>query len=415
MKRVLILVENLPSPFDRRVWQEATALRDAGYTVSIICPTGPGCEKAFEAIEGIHVWRYRLPLEASGALGYAAEYGTALFKSWILSLKVLATRGFDIVHACNPPDLFFLLGRFYKLFGKKFVFDHHDANPELYEAKFGRRDLLWKAMVWLEKLTFRAADISIATNESYKRIATTRGGMVPDRVFVVRSGPSLERMKVLPPKPSLKKGMEYLVGYVGVMGRQEGIDYLLRAAAHIVHDLGRNDVHFGLVGGGTSLEEMRQFAVALGLQRHVTFTGRVSDREMLEMLNTADVCVNPDVANEMNDISTMNKVMEYMALGKPIVQFDLAEGRFSAREASLYARRNNAFDFAYRILDLLDDPKKRATMGEYGRRRVLEQLEWRHEAPKLLAAYEVLTSGVVRSDRRHPAAPSTRSAILPPR
>jgi glycosyltransferase involved in cell wall biosynthesis len=414
-RRVLILVENLPSPFDRRVWQEAGALRDAGYTVSIICPTGPGCEKAFEAIDGIHIWRYRLPVEASGALGYLVEYGSAILKSFFLSLRVLSTRGFDIVHACNPPDLFFVLGRFYKLFGKKFVFDHHDANPELYEAKFGNRGFFYKLLLLLERLTFRTADISIATNESYKRIAVTRGGMAPERVFVVRSGPSLERMKVLPPRESLKKGSRYLVGYVGVMGRQEGIDYLLRAAAHIVHDLKRNDVHFGLVGGGTSLEEMRRLAAELGLQRHVTFTGRVGDREMLEMLNTADVCVNPDVANEMNDISTMNKVMEYMALGKPIVQFDLAEGRFSAREASLYARRNNAFDFACRILELLDDPALRKKMGAYGRRRVLEELEWRHEAPKLLAAYEALTSGVVRPDRRRPAAPSTRSAILPPR
>jgi glycosyltransferase involved in cell wall biosynthesis len=415
-RRVLILVENLPSPFDRRVWQEASALRDAGYTVSIVCPTGPGCEKAFEAIDGIHIWRYRLPFEASGALGYLAEYAFALLMTFLLSLRIFFGRGFDIVHACNPPDLFFLLGRFYKLFGRKFVFDHHDANPELYEAKFGsRKGLYYKLLLLLERLTFRTADISIATNESYKRIATTRGGMPPERVFVVRSGPSLERMRILPPVEKLKCGKPYLVGYVGVMGRQEGIDYLLRAAAHIVHDLGRNDVHFGLVGGGTSLEEMRALAAELGLQRHVTFTGRVGDREMLEMLNTADVCVNPDVANEMNDISTMNKIMEYMALGKPIVQFDLAEGRFSAREASLYARRNNAFDLAYRILDLLDDPGLRSRMGAYGRRRVLEALEWRHEAPKLLAAYEALTSGVVRPDRRRTAAPSTRSAILPPR
>jgi glycosyltransferase involved in cell wall biosynthesis len=416
MKRVLILVENLPSPFDRRVWQEAGALRDAGYTVSIICPTGPGCEKAFEAIDGIHIWRYRLPFEASGALGYLAEYAFALLMTFLLSLRVFFGRGFDIVHACNPPDLFFLLGRFYKLFGRKFVFDHHDANPELYEAKFGsRKGFYYKLLLLLERLTFCTADISIATNESYKRIATKRGGMPPEKVFVVRSGPSLERMKVLPPDPSLKKGMKYLVGYVGVMGRQEGIDYLLRAAAHIVHDLGRNDVHFGLVGGGTSLEEMRALAAELGLQRHVTFTGRVGDREMLEMLNTADVCVNPDIANEMNDISTMNKIMEYMALGKPIVQFDLAEGRFSAREASLYARRNNAIDLAQKIVELLENPERRHAMGAYGRRRVLEELEWRHEAPKLLAAYEALTAGIVRPDRRRPAAPSTRSAILPPR
>ena len=414
MKRVLVLVENLPSPFDRRVWQEAATLRDAGYSVSIVCPTGKGCERRFERIEGIDIWRYELPVEGSGALGYLVEYATALFKSWILSLRVLTTRGFDIVHACNPPDLFFLIGGFYKLLGKKFVFDHHDANPELYEAKFGKRGAFYRLLCFLEKATFRTADICIATNESYRRIALERGAMAPEKVFVVRSGPSLERMQILPPKNELKRGRKYLVGYVGVMGRQEGIDHLLRAAAHIVHDLGRSDVHFGLVGGGTSLEEMRRLAQELGIADYVTFTGRVSDAEMLAMLNTAEVCVNPDVANEMNDISTMNKVMEYMALGKPIVQFDLAEGRFSAREASLYARRNNAFDFASKILELLQNPKKRQAMGELGRRRVLEQLEWRHEAPKLLAAYASL-QGLVRPDLRRPAAPSSRSAILPPR
>lgn len=392
-RRVLFLVENLPSPFDRRVWQEALALRDAGYAVSIICPTGRGCERKFEVLEGIHLWRYDLPTEAEGALGYLVEYCVALLKTWILTFKVLSARGFDVVHACNPPDLFFLVGGFWKLFGKKFLFDHHDANPELYEAKFGRRDFLYRMMVRLEKLTFRTADVSIATNESYRRIATGRGGMAPEKVYVVRSGPSLERMKILPPSEALRKGRKFLVGYVGVMGRQEGIDYLLRAAAHIVHDLGRKDVHFGLVGGGTSLAQMRRLATELGLDAHVTFTGRVSDREMLEMLNTADVCVNPDVANEMNDISTMNKVMEYMALGKPLVQFDLAEGRFSAREASLYARRNNALDLASKITELLDDPARRRAMGEFGRRRVLEELEWRHEAPKLLAAYEALWRG----------------------
>jgi glycosyltransferase involved in cell wall biosynthesis len=414
VKRVLVLVENLPSPFDRRVWQEATTLREAGYAVSIICPTGKGCERKFEAVDGIDIWRYDLPVEGSGVLGYFAEYAFALTKSFLLSVRIAFGRGFDIVHACNPPDLFFLIGGFYKVFGKKFVFDHHDANPELYEAKFGKRGFLWRAIVWLEKLTFRAADIAIATNESYRRIAIERGGMAPEKVFVVRSGPSLGRLKIQPPDERLKKGRKFLVGYVGVMGRQEGIDYLLRAAAHLVHDLGRRDVHFGLVGGGTSLEEMRRLAQELDIAGYVTFTGRVPDAEMLAMLNTADVCVNPDVANEMNDISTMNKVMEYMALGKPIVQFDLAEGRFSAREASLYARRNNAFDLASKILELLQNPAKRRAMGEFGRRRVLEELEWRHEAPKLLAAYDAL-HGVVRTDLRRLAATSTRSAILPPR
>ena len=380
-RRVLILVENLPSPFDRRVWQEATTLRAAGYGVSIICPTGKGCEKKFESIDGIDIHRYDLPNEAEGALGYLIEYSAALAFTFWLSLKVK----FDVIHSCNPPDLFFLIGWIYKLFGKKFLFDHHDANPELYEAKFGRRDFLWKVMCFLEKLTFRTADVSIATNESYRRIAVERGGMDPDRVFVVRSGPSLDRMRIVPPSPKQRK---VLVGYVGVMGKQEGIDLLLQSVAEIVKT--RQDVHFGLVGGGTSLEEMKALARELGVADYVTFTGRVPDAELLAVLNTADVCVNPDVANEMNDISTMNKIMEYMALGKPIVQFDLTEGRHSAQEASLYAKRNDPADFARRICELLDDPERRRRMGEYGRRRGLEQLEWRHEAPKLLAAYAAL-------------------------
>jgi glycosyltransferase involved in cell wall biosynthesis len=398
-KRILILVENLPSPFDRRVWQEAGALRDAGYGVSIICPTGKGCEKKHEHIDGIDIWRYDLPKEGSGALGYLVEYSAALLLTFVLSLKVWWKSGFDVVHVCNPPDLFFLIGGFFKTFGKKFVFDHHDACPELYEAKFGRKNLFYRLMLLLEKLTFKTADVSIATNHSYRRIAIERGGMDPTKVFVVRSGPSLERMKIVPPVEALKKGRRYLVGYVGVMGKQEGIDYLLRAAAHLVHEMKRGDVHFGLVGGGTSLDEMKALAQELRVSDHVSFTGRVSDGALLAMLNTADVCVNPDVANEMNDISTMNKVMEYMALGKPIVQFDLAEGRFSAGEASLYARRNDAADLALKIAELLDEPARRAAMGAFGRRRVETALEWRHEAPKLIAAYEALWGAAGRAAR----------------
>jgi glycosyltransferase involved in cell wall biosynthesis len=403
-RRVLILVENLPSPFDRRVWQEACALRDAGYTVSIICPTGRGCEEKFAAIDGIHIWRYDLPNEADGALGYALEYSAALFWTFLLSVRVLFGRGFDVIHACNPPDLFFLIGGFYKLFGKKFLFDHHDANPELYVAKFGRKDLFYRLMLAVERMTFKTADVSIATNHSYRRIALERGGMPSDKVYVVRSGPSLERLKIVPAQPELKKGRKFMVGYVGVMGRQEGIDYLLQAARHIVYDLGRADVHFGLVGGGTSLEEMKALARELGVEDYVTFTGRVPDAELLAVLNTADVCVNPDIATEMNDISTMNKIMEYMALGKAIVQFDLAEGRYSAQSASLYAARNDAVDFGNKIVELLDNPQLRREMGEFGRRRVVDELEWRHEVPKLLAAYESLWAGKPAKRALTPAA-----------
>ena len=248
-------------------------------------------------------------------------------------------------------------------------------------------------MLWWERLTFFFADVSIATNESYKRIALERGKMPPEKVFVVRSGPKLDRLRIIPPVERLKNGRRFLVGYVGVMGQQEGIDYLLRAIRHIVQERGRSDIQFGLVGGGTSLDEMKDYARQLGVSDYVTFTGRVPDQELLEMLNTADVCVNPDVANEMNDKSTMNKIMEYMALGKPIVQFDLTEGRFSARRASLYAKQNDEVDFAEKILELIDNEALREEMGEFGRQRVTHELEWKYEAPKLLAAYDCLFKG----------------------
>jgi glycosyltransferase involved in cell wall biosynthesis len=390
-RRVLILVENLPSPFDRRVWQESTTLRDAGYKVSIICPTGKGYEEYYEEVEGIHIYRYDLLIEAEGPKGYLLEYSIALWHTFRLAWKVRQEQGFDAIQACNPPDLLFVIAGFFKLFfGTKFLFDHHDLGPELYEAKFARRDFLWKITSWFEQLTFRTADVSVATNESYKRIAIERGGMMPEKVCVVRSGPKLDRLRILPPVEALKRGRKFLVGYVGVMGKQEGIDLLLQAARHTVMDMGREDVHFGLVGGGTSLEEMKRLAMKLGIAEYVTFTGRVPDQEMLAMLNTADVCVNPDVVNEMNDKSTMNKIMEYMALGKPIVQFDLTEGRFSAQDASLYAAKNDPVDMAHKIVELLDDPERRVRMGAYGRNRVLNELEWKYEVPKLLRAYDTL-------------------------
>jgi len=389
-KRTLIIVENLPVPFDRRVWQEATTLIKAGYEVSIICPKGVGATASFEVIDGVHIYRHPLPIEAEGALGYALEYGWALFWEFVLAWRVFLTRGFDVIHGCNPPDTIFLVGGFFKLFGKKYLFDHHDINPELYEAKFARKDVFYKIIVWLERMTFKTADVSIATNESYKRIAIERGGMAPDKVHVVRSGPDLRRLKVLPPQAELKKGKAFLVGYVGVMGKQEGIDFLLRAARYIVHDLKRTDIHFGLVGGGTSLEDMKKYASELGVADYVTFTGRAPDQELLAMLNTADVCVNPDVANEMNDKSTMNKIMEYMALGKPIVQFDLTEGKVSAQKASLYARKNDERDLADKIIELIDNPTLRREMGEYGRHRVEHELAWEFEVPRLLRAYESL-------------------------
>jgi glycosyltransferase involved in cell wall biosynthesis len=393
-RRVLIIVENLPCPFDRRVWQEARTLRAAGCEVSIICPTGRGYEARYELLDGIHIYRHDLPLDARGAAGYLLEYASALAREFVLALRIFFTRGFDVIHACNPPDNIFLIGGFFKLFfRRKFLFDHHDLCPELYLAKFNRKDLLYRLMLLWERWTFRMADVSIATNESYRRIAIERGGMPPERVFVVRSGPDLTRVRPMPPDSRLRRGREHLVGYVGVMGKQEGIQYLLKAAQHIVRSLGRHDIHFGVVGGGPELERMRALAVQLQVADHVTFTGRVSDAEMLATLSTADVCVNPDEFNEMNDKSTMNKIMEYMALGKPIVQFDLAEGRVSAGPASLYARSNDAVDLADKIVELIDNPQRAATMGRLGQQRVREELSWDHQAPELLKAYGTLWTG----------------------
>lgn len=389
-KRILIIVENLPAPFDRRVWSEATTLVCNGYEVSIICPKGKDATKSFEIIDGIHIYRHPLPLDARGSLGYLAEYSSALFWEFLLSLKVLYQRGFDVVHACNPPDLIFVIGAFYKLFGKRFVFDHHDINPELYEAKFGKRDFLWRMMVCLERLTFKCADISIATNDSYRAIAIKRGKMPPEKVFVVRSGPNLTRVRAVPPDEKWKNGRQFLVAYVGVIGQQEGLDLLLESVSHIRSVRKRDDVQFMIVGGGPELKAIKGLARDMQLSDAVRFLGRVDDPTLFSVLSTADVCVNPDRPNAMNDKSTMNKIMEYMALGKPIVQFDLTEGRFSAQQASLYAKNTDTADFGDKIIQLLDSPSVRESMGQFGQKRVKEELSWEHEKPKLLNAYSVL-------------------------
>jgi len=386
-KKVLIIVENLPAPFDRRVWEEATALRDNGAEVSIICPTGKGYEKKYETIDDIVIYRHNLPLEADGAAGYLIEYGTALFSEFRLAVKCHFDRGFDVIHACNPPDLIYLVALPFKLLGKRFLFDHHDINPELYLAKYGRKDFFYKLMLFLERRTFKNAHVCIATNESYKKIALERGGKKPEEVFVVRSGPNLNRLKRVAPNQKWKQGRNYLVGYVGVMGKQEGLTYLVDAANHITRDLNWPDIHFVCIGGGTELENIKKYAKEKEVMDHFTFTGRIPDKTLLEILNTADICVNPDEYNEMNDKSTMNKVMEYMALGKAIVQFDLSEGRVSAQEASLYARRNDPVDFAKKIITLLENPDLAEKMGLYGYNRVKNTLEWQYEKENLYNAY----------------------------
>jgi glycosyltransferase involved in cell wall biosynthesis len=392
-RRVLIVVENLPVPFDRRVWNEATTLKAAGYEVTVICPAMKPHLTKYEVIEGIHIYRHWLPIQARGCRGYFLEYSVALLMEFWVASRVFIKHGFDVIHACNPPDTIFLLALPFRIvFGRRFLFDHHDLNPELYIAKFGRADLAYRLLMLFERWTFRAADVSIATNESYRRIAIDRGGMAPDKVFVVRSGPNLKRFQTAQPDPALLNGRGHLVAYVGTMGQQEGIHYLLEAALQIRDRHGRRDVIYRLVGDGPEVGRLKDLTRQMGLENDVFFEGRVSDQAMMTVLATASVCVNPDEYNELNDKSTMNKIMEYMAASRPVVQFDLTEGRVSAGEASDYARPNDAADMADKIVALLDDPERRQRMGEIGRRRIVEELSWEHEAPKLLAAYDALFS-----------------------
>jgi len=329
-----------------------------------------------------------MPEEGNSALGYLWEYSCALFwEFWYVSWIYLR-HGFHVIQGCNPPDDIFLIALPFKLFGVKYIFDHHDAIPELYFSKYGKRGMLYKVQVLLEKLTYRFSDVVIATNTSYKDLALRRGNTATEDVFIVRNGPDLDTFRAVPPNPALKYGKTYLVGYVGTMSEQEGMDILIEVALYL-KKMGRVDIHFTCVGGGPALTSLRKMVRDKDLGDTVNFTGRISDEQLLEILSTADVCVNPDKPCEMNDISTMIKIMEYMALGKPIVQFDLREGRFSAQDASVYADpQNQVSDFAAKIIWLLDNPNERKRMGEFGRRRVEKELAWDYSVQNLLAAYE---------------------------
>jgi glycosyltransferase involved in cell wall biosynthesis len=391
-KHILIIVENLPLPFDRRVWQEANTLKKAGANVSVICPQMNNYTRRYEEIDGIRIYRHPLPVEANGAVGYLVEYSTALFWEFVLSVRIFFRGRFQVIQGCNPPDLIFLVALFFKPFGVKYVFDHHDINPELYVAKFHKRTgLFYRLMICFEWLTFKTANYSIATNGSYREIAIRRGKMDPERVAVVRSGPALDRLKLTEGNATYKKNRKYLVGYVGVIGEQEGLDLLLESVKHIVKR--RTDVQFAIIGGGTELERIRTMAFEMGLGEFVDFYGRVDDATMVHVLNTCDLCVNPDRPTEMNNLSTMNKIMEYMALRKPIVQYDLKEGRVSAQDASLYAENTSTEDFANKIEVLLDDEGRRIRMGQTGYSRVIHELSWDLESKKLIKFYEMVLSG----------------------
>jgi glycosyltransferase involved in cell wall biosynthesis len=413
--KILMLVENLPVPADSRVWAEATTLRDQGFQVSVICPKGSSqYRESYICIDNIHIYRYQLPTAVNKFASYIGEYVIALLMTFRLSLTVLARHGFDAIHAANPPDLFFIIGLFYRLLGKKFVFDQHDLAPELFQVKFnGRLKLLYKLQRFLEWCSYRTANLVVVTNSSQRRIAIERGHCRADRVFVVRNGPDLERLKPVTPEPELKQGRRYLLTYVGAMGVQDGIEYALSALHDLVHKSGRQDVSLVLMGNGDHLPKLQALAQELQLDDYVNFTGWVSGRDVVRYLTVADVGLSPDPRSPLNEHSTMIKTMEYMAMGKPVVAFDLTETRFSAQDAALYATPNLVEDFANKIEVLLDDEELRLKLGAIGRKRIEEELSWDHTKQHLLLAYEMLFPSSARSAEWLVSAPgSTKTSTL---
>jgi glycosyltransferase involved in cell wall biosynthesis len=387
--KILIIVQNLPVPLDRRVWLESRTLSSNGYKVSVISPKSKEYSQSREVIDGIAIYRYAIPFDAESKLGYVMEFIYAWLMTAFLSVRVLFREGFDVIQACNPPDTYFLLGLLYKALGKKFVFDHHDLSPEMFVAKFSRRGhWLHKALLTLERLTYATARVIITTNDSYRDVALRRGRKQTDDVFVVRTGPDMRNLVLRAPDLNLKEGRRFMVCYLGEMCPQDGVDYLLRAIHHLVHHYRRQDTLFTLVGGGPAVPKLKELCTAMGLDRYVRFTGRLPDQDVCRYLSTADVCVDPDPWSEWADQSTMNKILEYMAFARSIVSFDLKEARNTAQRASLYAKPNDVCTFAEKVNFLLNNPALRKEMGDYGRRRVINQLSWEHSVPNLLAAYD---------------------------
>lgn len=389
---ILIVVENLPVPLDRRVWQESRALRDAGYEVVVICPRMRGWNAPYELREGIHIYRHWISGEAKGMLGFLGEYGSALVGELLLSLRVWWRHRIEIVHLCNPPDLLFLVAWPWKLLtGARVIYDVHDVWPEMFEAKFKRRGLLYWGVRVAEWLTYRTADIVLATNESVKRTALGRGGKSEEAVYVVRTAPKIGALD-RPADESLRRGHAFLVGYVGVMGNADGVHLLLEAIHHLVTERGRRDIQFLLMGTGPEHEELRRQRDRLGLVEFVDMPGRVSDELLFTALRTMDLGVSSDPKNGYNDHCTMNKVLEYMAFGKAQVMFDLAEGRASAGEAARYVPENCPRQLGDAIADLLDDPDARERLGQLGERRLRESLNWERSVEQLLRAYRAVRS-----------------------
>jgi glycosyltransferase involved in cell wall biosynthesis len=396
---VLIVVQNLPVPLDRRVWLECQALVAAGYRVSVICPQGPGDPKYAE-IGGVRIWKYRPAPPTSGTLSYLYEFGYSWLRTALLSLRVWRRGRFDVLQACNPPDTYWALARLYRLRGVRFVYDQHDLNPEVFLSRFGpprgvAARLQFRALCWLERRTYRAADHVIATNSSYRNVAVTRGGRLPDGVSVVRSGPDTTVMRPVSGRPELRRGRRYLAAYLGIMGPQDGVDLVLHMLDVLVHRMGRRDLHVALLGFGDCYDDLVRLSERLELTDYVTFTGRADQRQIIDYLSTADIGLSPDPQSPLNDVSTMNKTMEYMSFAVPVVAFDLTETRVSAGDAAVYVdsagdAADGAERYAKAVAELLDDVDRRVAMGLAARQRAVRELDWAPQRSRYVAVYDRL-------------------------
>ena len=386
-KHILFIVENTPATMDQRVWNEALSMKEKGYDVTVISPKYNNTEKNYESIEGINVYRHFTPPDVGRKYAFILEYCNAFIFEFVLSLKIFLSKPFQYIHAANPPDHIFFIAIFFKLLDVKFIFDQHDLCPENYLAKFGKKDLFYRSLQIMEKLTFKTADIVITTNESYKKIAMERGKVSNSQIFVVRNGPNLSRVLYMEPNEKLKQGFDYLVTYVGKMGNQEGIDNLLRTIKYIVHERKVKSIKFILIGPGPDRENMMRYSEKLKLNRFVQFTGYIPYREFCEILATSDICVNPEFRNSFTDKSTMVKIMDYMTFGKPIIQYETTEGKVTAGDSAVYIKENNEIEFAEAIINLLENESRRKIMGNIGKKRIEEMLNWDKQKDNLIKAY----------------------------
>jgi glycosyltransferase involved in cell wall biosynthesis len=393
-RRVLIIVQNLPVPFDRRVWLECQALVSAGYQVAVVCPKGKG-DPAYAVVDTVELYKYRPYAPGGSKLSFVTEYLYSFLATAWLVRKARRGGRFAVLQACNPPDIFWPIGAVLRaLDGTRFVFDHHDLSPELFQSRFPDGPKLpYRGLRALERRTHRTADHVISTNGSYRDIAIRRSGKAPADVTVVRTGPDPQRLRRGPADPAQRRGRKFLAAYIGVMGPQDGVDIVVRAADIVVRELGRDDIAFTLIGSGDCFDELVALRDKLGLAGHVEFTGRAPDELVTGILSTADVGLSPDPKNPLNDLSTMNKSMEYMAFELPVVAFDLRETRVSCGDAAVYVKPNDVHDYAEAIVQLMDDEPKRTLLGKLGRTRVEQELAWSHQQQAYLDVYERLTTG----------------------